>query len=65
MSITIKHYSAKAQHYFDLYNSVNAENVHTDWKAFLQQAKTGTALDVGAGSGRRTRLEGSSRRTRR
>ena len=52
MSITIKHYSAKAQHYFDLYNSVSAESVHTDWKAFLQQAKTGTALDVGAGSGR-------------
>ncbi|OJF70000.1 methyltransferase type 11 [Alteromonas sp. V450] len=52
MSITIKHYSAKAQHYFDLYNSVSAESVHTDWKAFLQQAKTGAALDVGAGSGR-------------
>ncbi|MEZ7227732.1 class I SAM-dependent methyltransferase [Alteromonas sp. DY56-G5] len=49
---TIKHYSEKAQHYFDLYNSVDAESVHTDWKASLQQAEVGFALDVGAGSGR-------------
>ncbi len=52
MTKTIEHYSEKAQHYFDLYNSVDAESVHGDWKAFLQDAKAGTALDVGAGSGR-------------
>lgn len=52
MTKTIEHYSEKAQHYFDLYNSVDAENVHSDWKAFLQKSKAGTALDVGAGSGR-------------
>lgn len=49
---TITHYSEKAQHYYDLYNSVNAESVHGDWKAFLQNTKAGIALDVGAGSGR-------------
>ena len=49
---TITHYSEKARHYFDLYNSVEAENVHSDWKAFLQNANKSTALDVGAGSGR-------------
>lgn len=49
---TITHYSEKAQHYYDLYNSVDAESVHGDWKAFLQNIKAGTALDVGAGSGR-------------
>ena len=49
---TIKHYSEKAQHYFELYNSVNAEKVHSDWKAFLHRTNPGTALDVGAGSGR-------------
>lgn len=52
MKNTIKHYSEKAQHYYDLYHSVDAESVHSDWKAFLQNAKAGTALDVGAGSGR-------------
>ncbi len=52
MTKTIEHYSKKAQHYYDLYNSVDAESVHSDWKAFLQKAKASTALDVGAGSGR-------------
>ena len=52
MTKTIEHYSKKAQHYYDLYNSVDAESVHSDWKAFLQKSKAGTALDVGAGSGR-------------
>lgn len=46
MTKTIEHYSEKAQHYFDLYNSVDAESVHSDWKALLQNAKAGTALDV-------------------
>ena len=52
MTKTIKHYSEKAQHYYDLYNSVDAESVHADWKSFLHQTKAGVALDVGAGSGR-------------
>ncbi|WP_334020871.1 class I SAM-dependent methyltransferase [Alteromonas sp. S015] len=52
MTRTIEHYSQKAQHYYDLYNSVDAESVHGDWISFLQKAKAGTALDVGAGSGR-------------
>ena len=52
MTKTIEHYSKKAQHYYDLYNSVDAESVHSDWKAFLQKSKAGPALDVGAGSGR-------------
>lgn len=52
MTKTIEHYSEKAQHYYDLYNSVDAESVHSDWKALLQNAKAGTALEVGAGSGR-------------
>ena len=49
---TITHYSEKAQHYYDLYNSVNAESVHGDWIAFLHNANKGNALDVVAGSGR-------------
>jgi len=49
---TIQHYSDQAQHYFSLYNSVDAENVHGDWHAFLHTTTPGTALDVGAGSGR-------------
>ena len=49
---TITHYSEKAQHYYDLYNSVNAESVHGDWIVFLHNANKGNALDVGAGSGR-------------
>lgn len=49
---TIQHYSDKAQHYYALYNSVEAENVHNGWKAFLDSSKSGMALDVGAGSGR-------------
>lgn len=52
MTKTIEHYSEKAQHYYDLYNSVDADSVHSDWKAFLHKTETGTALDVGAGSGR-------------
>ncbi|TPV54788.1 class I SAM-dependent methyltransferase [Aestuariibacter sp. GS-14] len=49
---TIQHYSDKAQHYFALYNSVDAEKVHNDWNTFLDNTKPGMALDVGAGSGR-------------
>lgn len=49
---TITHYSEKAHHYYELYNSVNAENVHSDWKALLKKIPPAHALDVGAGSGR-------------
>ena len=52
MKGTIQHYSEKASHYYSLYNSVEAENVHNDWKSFLQTTSPGKALDVGAGSGR-------------
>ena len=52
MKNTIKHYSEKAHHYYDLYHSVDAEKVHSDWKAFLHTTQPGIALDVGAGSGR-------------
>ena len=49
---TITHYSEKAHHYYELYNSVDAENVHSDWKALLKKIPPAHALDVGAGSGR-------------
>ena len=52
MKRTIQHYNDKANHYFSLYNSVDAENVHEDWKSILNSTIPGTALDVGAGSGR-------------
>lgn len=52
MKRTIQHYSDEAQHYYTLYNSVDAENVHSDWHAFLRTVTPGTALDIGAGSGR-------------
>ncbi|WP_420934551.1 class I SAM-dependent methyltransferase [Alteromonas sp. A081] len=52
MKKTIAHYSEKAQHYYHLYNSVNAESVHCDWKALLENTPAAHALDVGAGSGR-------------
>lgn len=52
MTSTIKHYSENAQHYFSLYNSVDAENVHAQWLTFLENSTPASALDVGAGSGR-------------
>ena len=52
MKKTIQHYSDQAEHYFSLYNSVDAESVHNDWKTILDNATSGIALDVGAGSGR-------------
>ena len=52
MKRTIQHYNEQALHYFSLYNSVDAEKVHNDWKAFLGTVSPGKALDVGAGSGR-------------
>lgn len=52
MKRTIQHYSDQAQHYFSLYNSVDAESVHNDWNTILDSSTPGIALDVGAGSGR-------------
>lgn len=52
MKETIQHYSDQAQYYFTLYNSVDAESVHNDWKTILTKIAPGVALDVGAGSGR-------------
>lgn len=52
MKGTIKHYSENADHYFSLYNSVDAEDVHSSWIALLHNVKPGIALDIGAGSGR-------------
>lgn len=52
MKKAIQHYNNQAQHYFSLYNSVDAENVHNDWKSILDNTTPGLALDVGAGSGR-------------
>ena len=45
MKGTIQHYSDKASHYYSLYNSVEAENVHNEWKAFLKTTSPGKALD--------------------
>lgn len=55
MTSTIKHYSDHAQHYFSLYNSVDAESVHAQWHTFLENCTPTNALDVGAGSGRDAR----------
>lgn len=49
---TIEHYSQHAQHYYSLYDSLAAEEVHADWSSFLATSPAGRALDVGAGSGR-------------
>jgi SAM-dependent methyltransferase len=52
LNTTINHYSANAEHYYSLYQSISADSVH----GYLEQALTNimpsTALDVGAGSGR-------------
>jgi SAM-dependent methyltransferase len=43
-------YQEQASGFFNLYESLQFENVHTDWLALLP--KGGYALDIGAGSGR-------------
>lgn len=49
---TIKHYHQHAEHYQKQYDSVAAQDVHSDWTSLLAQRTPAQALDVGAGSGR-------------
>jgi len=49
-------YHAKAEEFVYQYESVNAEEVHQQWLALLNNIKPGKALDVGAGSGRDARF---------
>ena len=55
MDDTISYYSQNAEHFQQLYDSVEAENVHASWSHILKEREPGTALDVGAGSGRDAR----------
>ncbi len=49
-------YHDKAEEFVYQYESVNAEEVHQQWLALLNNIKPGKALDVGAGSGRDARF---------
>lgn len=49
-------YHDKAEEFVYQYESVNAEEVHHQWLALLNNIKPGKALDVGAGSGRDARF---------
>lgn len=49
-------YHDKAEEFVHQYESVNAETVHQQWLALLNNIKPGKALDVGAGSGRDARF---------
>ena len=42
-------YHEQASSFFNLYESLQFENVHADWLALLPNG--GHALDIGAGSG--------------
>ncbi|WP_239059359.1 class I SAM-dependent methyltransferase [Alteromonas hispanica] len=52
MKTTISHYSANAEHYYSLYQSISADSVHGYLEQALANTQPTTALDVGAGSGR-------------
>ncbi|WP_334030373.1 class I SAM-dependent methyltransferase [Alteromonas sp. P256] len=52
MKTTINHYSANAEHYYSLYQSISADSVHGYLEQALANTQPTTALDVGAGSGR-------------
>lgn len=52
MKTTINHYSANAEHYYSLYQSISADSVHGYLEQALGNITPSTALDVGAGSGR-------------
>ena len=52
MKTTISHYSANAEHYYSLYQSISADSVHGYLEHALANTQPTTALDVGAGSGR-------------
>jgi len=49
---TIAHYHQHAEHYQTQYDSIAAQDVHADWSEWLASCRPGSALDVGAGSGR-------------
>ncbi|OFC70417.1 class I SAM-dependent methyltransferase [Alteromonas confluentis] len=55
MDETISYYSQNAEHFQQLYDSVEAESVHASWSHILKEKEPGVALDVGAGSGRDAR----------
>ncbi len=55
MDDTISYYSQNAAHFQQVYDSVEAESVHASWSHILKDREPGTALDVGAGSGRDAR----------
>lgn len=52
MKTTINHYSANAEHYYSLYQSISADSVHGYLEQALANITPTTALDIGAGSGR-------------
>ncbi|WP_081926467.1 MULTISPECIES: class I SAM-dependent methyltransferase [unclassified Alteromonas] len=52
LKTTISHYSANAEHYYSLYQSISADSVHGYLEQALANTPPSTALDVGAGSGR-------------
>jgi len=52
LKTTINHYSANAEHYYSLYQSISASSVHGYLEQALANITPSTALDVGAGSGR-------------
>ncbi|WP_168927506.1 class I SAM-dependent methyltransferase [Nitrincola alkalilacustris] len=49
---TVTHYHLHAERYQAQYDSIAAADVHADWKDLLDELSVGSALDVGAGSGR-------------
>ena len=52
LKTTISHYSANAEHYYSLYQSISADSVHGYLEQALANTQPTTALDIGAGSGR-------------
>ncbi len=52
LKTTINHYSANAEHYYSLYQSISASSVHGYLEQALANITPTTALDIGAGSGR-------------
>ncbi len=52
MDQTISHYDQYASKYQEQYDSVQSDAVHADWLPLLNNLEQGTALDIGAGSGR-------------
>lgn len=49
---TVTHYHIHAERYQAQYDSIAAADVHANWKVLLDDLSVGSALDVGAGSGR-------------